>query len=147
MQLHFILQPKLDLRLSSSFKDSRKPEFQISQITQTILKDGFLKFLIAISFKHFSAEDLGMDAEPIRPHQRKELPSNLGLTQMTLVAYILRLSQYSQIAQNSISSQRTCRKLTIYRLNLPCQYSRKHSHILPITIEPASIQLPPYGQR
>ena len=47
-----------------------------------ILKDGFLKFLIAISFKHFFAEDLGMDAEPIRPHQRKELPSNLGLTQL-----------------------------------------------------------------
>ena len=41
MQLHFILQPKIDLRLSSSFKDSRIPEFQISQITQTILKTVF----------------------------------------------------------------------------------------------------------
>ena len=60
-----------------------------------ILKDGFLKFLIAISFKHFFAEDLGMNADPNRPHQEKELPSNLGLTQMTLVAYILCLSQYS----------------------------------------------------
>ena len=58
----------------------------------TILKDGFLKFLIAISFKHFFAEDLGMDADPKRPYQRKELPSNLGLTQLASVAYILRLS-------------------------------------------------------
>ena len=33
MWLHLILQTKLDLRSSSYFKNSRKPEFQISQIT------------------------------------------------------------------------------------------------------------------
>ena len=51
-----------------------------------ILKDGFLNFSIAISFKHFFAEDLGMNADPNRPHQRKELPSNLGLTRLASVA-------------------------------------------------------------
>ena len=45
-----------------------------------ILNDGFVTFLIGISFKHFFAKGLGMNAEPIRPHQGKELPSNLGLT-------------------------------------------------------------------
>ena len=60
-----------------------------------ILKDGFVTFSITISVKHFFAEDLGMNADLNRPHQEKELPSNLGLTQMTLVAYILRLSLYS----------------------------------------------------
>ena len=54
-----------------------------------------LTFFITISSKGFFADDLRMNAEPIRPHQGKELPSNLGLTQITLVAYILRLSQYS----------------------------------------------------
>jgi len=38
--------------------------------------------LIAISFKRFFAEDLGMNADPNHPHQRKELPSNLGLMQL-----------------------------------------------------------------
>ena len=47
-----------------------------------ILKNGFLTFSIAISFKHFFDEDLGMNADPNHPHQRKELPSNLGLTQL-----------------------------------------------------------------
>jgi len=38
--------------------------------------------LIAISFKRFFAEDLGMNADPNHPHQRKELPSSLGLTHL-----------------------------------------------------------------
>ena len=37
--------------------------------------------LIAISSKDFFAGDLGMNADPIRPHPGKELPSTLGLTQ------------------------------------------------------------------
>jgi len=60
-----------------------------------ILNDGFVTFLIGISFKHFFAKGLGMNAEPIRPHQGKELPSNLGLTWLASVAYIIRLSLYS----------------------------------------------------
>ena len=60
-----------------------------------ILKDGFLNFSIAISFKHFFAEDLGMNADSNRPHQRKELPSNLDLTRLASVAYIIRLSLYN----------------------------------------------------
>jgi len=47
-----------------------------------ILRDGLFHFSIAISFKHFFAENLGMDADPNRSHKRKELPSNLGLTQL-----------------------------------------------------------------
>ena len=39
-------------------------------------------FLIVISLKHFFDEDSGMNADTNRPHQRKELPSNLGLTQL-----------------------------------------------------------------
>jgi len=31
----------------------------------------FFNFLIAIPFNHFFAEDLGMNADPNRPHQRK----------------------------------------------------------------------------
>ena len=60
-----------------------------------ILRDGVLTFLIAVSFKHFFAEDLGMNADPNRPQQRKELPSNIGLTWLASVAYIIRLSLYS----------------------------------------------------
>ena len=45
-----------------------------------ILKNGFLTLSIAISFKHFFDEDLGMNADPNCPHQRKELPSNLSLS-------------------------------------------------------------------
>ena len=82
MWLHFILQNKLNLRLSSHFKNSRTPEFQILQITYVILKDRFSSFLIAISFAHFFDDELGMNADPNHPHQRKELPSNLGLTQL-----------------------------------------------------------------
>ena len=47
-----------------------------------ILKNGFLTFSIVISFKHFFDEDLGMNADPNHPHQRKELPCNLGLMQL-----------------------------------------------------------------
>ena len=47
-----------------------------------ILKDRFLIFSVADSVNHFFAQDLGMNADPNRPHQRKELPSNLGLTQL-----------------------------------------------------------------
>ena len=47
-----------------------------------ILNDGFVTFSITISVKHLFAEDLGMNADPNRPHQRKELPSNLGLMQL-----------------------------------------------------------------
>ena len=60
-----------------------------------ILNDGFVTFSITISVKHFFAEDLGMNADPKRPYQRKELPSNLGLTWLASVAYIIRLSLYS----------------------------------------------------
>jgi hypothetical protein len=54
-----------------------------------ILRTGFLNFSIAISFKCFFAEDLGMNADPYRPHQRKELPSNLGLTQLVCGGILL----------------------------------------------------------
>jgi len=47
-----------------------------------ILKDIFLTFSIGISFKHFLAEDLGMNEDPNCPHQRKKLSSNLVLTQL-----------------------------------------------------------------
>ena len=57
--------------------------------------DRVLAFLVTISSKDFFADDLSMNAEPIHPHQGKELPSSLGLTQLTLVAYILRLSLYN----------------------------------------------------
>ena len=57
-----------------------------------ILKNGFLTFSIVIPFKHFFDEDLGMNADPNRPHQKNQLPSNLGLTRLALVAYIIRLS-------------------------------------------------------
>ena len=60
-----------------------------------ILNDGFVTFSITISSKGFFAEDLRMNAESIRPHQGKELPSNLGLTWLGSVAYIIRLSLYS----------------------------------------------------
>ena len=58
-------------------------------------KDRVLTFSIAVSFKHFFAEDLGMNADPNHPQQRKELPSNLGLTWLVSVAYIIRLSLYN----------------------------------------------------
>ena len=58
-------------------------------------KDRVLTFSIAISFKHLFAEDLGMNADPKRPYQRKELPSNLGLTRLVSVTYIIRLSLYN----------------------------------------------------
>ena len=47
-----------------------------------ILNVGFVTFSIIISVKHFFAEDLGMNADPNHPHQRKELPSSLGLTHL-----------------------------------------------------------------
>ena len=47
-----------------------------------ILRTGFLNFLIAILFKRFFAEGLGMNADTNRSHQRKEMPSILGLTQL-----------------------------------------------------------------
>ena len=60
-----------------------------------ILNDGFVTFLIGISFKHFFAKGLGMNADPNRSHQRKKLPSNLGFTRLASVAYIIRLSLYN----------------------------------------------------
>ena len=47
-----------------------------------ILVDGFVTFLIGISFQHFFAKGLGMNADLNHPHQRKELPSSLGLTHL-----------------------------------------------------------------
>jgi len=44
-----------------------------------ILKDIFLTFSIGISFKHFLAEDLGMNEDPNRPHQRKKFQVTLDL--------------------------------------------------------------------
>ena len=38
-----------------------------------ILNDGFVTFSITISSKGFFAEDLRMNAEPIRPHQEKKI--------------------------------------------------------------------------
>ena len=60
-----------------------------------ILNDGFVTFSITISVKHLFAEDLGMNADPKCSYQRKELPSNLGLTWLASVAYIIRLSLYN----------------------------------------------------
>ena len=60
-----------------------------------IRRTGFLNFSIVISLKCFFAKDLGMNADPNRPHQKNQLPSNLGLTRLALVAYIIRLSLYN----------------------------------------------------
>ena len=60
-----------------------------------ILRDGVLTFLIAVSFKHFFAEDLGINADPNRPHQEKNCQVTLDLRNLFTVAYIIRLSLYN----------------------------------------------------
>ena len=101
MQFHFIFQAKLDLRRSSYTQNSRKTIFPDFTDFLDDPQNLCFKLFDYDFFQRFLAEDLRMNADPIHPHQRKELPSNLGLMQLASVAYIIRLWLYNYSIQLS----------------------------------------------